>query len=359
LALPSAYLLTTGRQFGYWARGLIAASQLVVDVKQETFFLEINPRFAVWAAARGWMRTVAKMTPEQEASYALSYGPNREDLSPEVQVEYDRLLRMRRAADAKASAATAAGGGDYAERQDVVGMGPARGTLPGAPVQLADQEQVIRKYEAVRARGSSGGTGVLYVTNARVVFYAKAKGRGTQRESHLLQQTRLQDITGITAYTSYRISLGLVLLTIFFALGLIMSLALIPVANTLAVVWVVIYGIATLICALVLADSGSKRGGAGMTINSASTEASPINFGSFAVRQGGFAQSFLGAFSRMFRAYTAFDVAFGMPGMDSTRVIAELGALILDMQQRGELAMEWWTGPDVSQDPPAQIQGVS
>ena len=302
---------------------------------------------------------MARMTPEQEAAYALDWNLDRADLSPEAQREYDRLLRLRRAAGTEGSPATGTGHGNYAERQDVGGMGLTKRTLPGAPVQLADQEQVIRKYEAVRARGNSGGTGILFVTNARVVFYAKAKGRGTQRESHLLQQTRLQDITGIAAYTSYRISLGLLLLTIFFALGLIMSLALTPVAGAVAVVWVVIYAIATLICASVLAGSGSKRGGAGVVINSASTEASPINFGSFAVRQSGFVQAFLGVFSRMFRAYTAFDVAFGVPGADSGRVIAELGALILDMQQRGELAMEWWAEPDPGPGSPGQVRSMS
>jgi hypothetical protein len=52
-------------------------------------------------------------------------------------------------------------------------------TLPDAPVQLADDEVYVRKYEAVRAGGRSGGSGTLYVTNARLIFYAKARGRGT------------------------------------------------------------------------------------------------------------------------------------------------------------------------------------
>jgi hypothetical protein len=43
----------------------------------------------------------------------------------------------------------------------------------------------------------------------------------------------------------------------------------------------------------------------------------------------------LAPFSALFRAYTAFDVAFGAPGPDTDALIAELGALILDMQQRG------------------------
>jgi hypothetical protein len=38
---------------------------------------------------------MAKMTPEQEASYALSYGVDRADLPKAAQVEYDRLVQER------------------------------------------------------------------------------------------------------------------------------------------------------------------------------------------------------------------------------------------------------------------------
>lgn len=37
-----------------------------------------------------------KMTPEQEAGYALDYGVSRDDLKPAVQAEYDRQLEVRR-----------------------------------------------------------------------------------------------------------------------------------------------------------------------------------------------------------------------------------------------------------------------
>jgi hypothetical protein len=38
---------------------------------------------------------MAKMTPEQEASYALNYGSERKSLSPAGQEAYDRLLERR------------------------------------------------------------------------------------------------------------------------------------------------------------------------------------------------------------------------------------------------------------------------
>jgi hypothetical protein len=208
--------------------------------------------------------------------------------------------------------------------------------LPNAPIQICDDEKYVRKYEAVRAGGSAGGTGTLYVTNARIIFYATAKGRGTQRESQLLQQTRLQDITGVAAYVAYRISLGLVLVTVIFTLGLLAAL------DKRIVIWIVIDAAVVATCLLMLLGGGTKRGGAGVRIQSASTETSPINFGSFAAQHSGLLRILMGPFARFFRAYTAFDVAFGEPGVDSERVVAELGALILDFQTRGDAALERW-----------------
>lgn len=40
---------------------------------------------------------MARMTPEQEAAYALEWGLSRVELEPQVQAEYDRLLAERRA----------------------------------------------------------------------------------------------------------------------------------------------------------------------------------------------------------------------------------------------------------------------
>ncbi len=230
---------------------------------------------------------------------------------------------------------------------------PRQRTLPNAPVLLGDDEVYVRKYEAVRAGGGSGGNGTLYVTNARVIFFANAKGRGTQRESQLLQQTRLKDITGVAAYVSYRISLGLVLAIGIFTLGLLAALV------TKILVWIVIDGAVIAVCVMMIAGGASRRGGAGVLIHSASTETSPINFGSFASKHGGLLRALLGPFARLFRAYTAFDVALGTPGEDSDRMIAELGALILDMQQRGNDALERWGVREPGSYPGEPERGVS
>jgi hypothetical protein len=126
----------------------------------------------------------------------------------------------------------------------------------------------------------------------------------------------------------------LIILTSVFTLGLLAALV------TKVLIWIIIDALVVAVCILMIVGGSSRRGGAGVTIHSASTETSPINFGSFATRHG--LLRFFGPFAGLFRAYTAFDVAFGAPGEDSDRLIAELGALILDMQERGMDALERW-----------------
>ena len=104
--------------------------------------------------------------------------------------------------------------------------------LPAAPgstigrkqltFRLAHGEQVLKEYDVVTL--STGlfkrqrGHGTLYVTDARVVFYAQVYPRGTQKASWIFQQTNLKDISGLGANVSRRLSLGLVVLTLAFAL---------------------------------------------------------------------------------------------------------------------------------------------
>jgi hypothetical protein len=217
--------------------------------------------------------------------------------------------------------------------------GPARvmhGTLPGSPVILGADEVIWKQYRVARLRTKERGEGTLYVTDSRVVFYARAKGRGTQRASMLVQQTKLEDITGLAAYVSRRISFGLIFLTFVCALGLIASLL---AQNTAGIViWIIL----TAGCAAALMAGAAVRGGVGVVIHSRATEASPISFGNFRA-QHGLIGSILRPFLAIFGASTAFDVLEGFPGQDSRQVIEELGALILDLQTRGSLAAEHWS----------------
>lgn len=209
--------------------------------------------------------------------------------------------------------------------------------LPGSPVRLGDGEVLWKQYRAVQLRGHSGGEGTLYVTDSRVVFYARARGRGTQRESALVQQTKLEDITGLAAYVSHRISLGWLVASV--VAGLIALAAVLAHQPVWVFIWLIIFAV----CLAALFGSGARRGSAGVIIHARSTMASPIGFGHFGTqRSSSVFRLFWLPFLLLFRAYTAFDVTLGAPGEDSNLVIAELGALIMDLQTRGNLAEGHW-----------------
>jgi hypothetical protein len=209
--------------------------------------------------------------------------------------------------------------------------------LPGSPVRLGQGEVIWKQYRAVQLRSRSGGEGTLYVTDSRVVFYARAKGSGAQRESSLVQQTKLEDVTGLAAYVSHRLSLGLIIATVFSALVALLGLL------THEALWTFVWLIIFAVCLSALLGSGAKRGRAGVIIHARATMASPIGFGYFGNQRGPAVWNMFWLPLRLlFRAYTAFDVMLGAPGEDSGKLIGELGALILDLQTRGTLAEGHW-----------------
>ena len=218
--------------------------------------------------------------------------------------------------------------------------------LPGSPILLGYQERILRQYAAVQLRSRAHGEGTLYVTDSRVVFYAKAKGRGTQRGSTLVQQTNVADITGLTAYVSRRVSLVLFCLTAVF---LLFALSWLFVFPPVSVLWLILAAI----CIIALVAGAAQRGSTGVIISSRNDGHSPISFGTFSTRRGfiGSLTHALGQpFFSVFGIFTVFDVLYGYPGQDSAQIISELGALILDIQTRGDLAYEHY-GVDRGQQP--------
>ena len=180
---------------------------------------------------------------------------------------------------------------------------------------------------------------MLFVTDSRVVFYARARGRGTQRPSALVQQTKLEQITGLAAYVSRRLSLALLIGT--FVLGLI-TLGFVGIRSWLLAI---ISAALTAGGVIMLARGAAKRGNVGVIIHSGTSQASPISFGQFGEQRsaiGNLIHALLAPWLALFGVFTAFDVLVGFPGQDSDQIIAELGALIFDLQTRGDLAGTHW-----------------
>jgi hypothetical protein len=207
---------------------------------------------------------------------------------------------------------------------------------------LAQDERVLKTYEVVQLRPGllrrKRGQGTLYVTDARVVFYAWVYKRGTQRESWILQQTRLEDISGLAAYVTRRISLGLLVLSLAFGFAALASLV------TLAVPLFVLFGIVAALCVGLLIWDASRRGTVGVTIYSRDDGHSPISFGR-GPRVGladRIVRMLMFPILIFFPAYNAWDVVDGDPAEDADQMLHELGALVLDLQTHGHLAHPHW-----------------
>ena len=193
-------------------------------------------------------------------------------------------------------------------------------TLPGTPIWIGDGEVIWRAYKAVQLRTRQQGEGTLFVTDTRVVFFARAKGRGTQRPSMLVQQTKLENITGLAAYVSRRLSLTLFLLVCFGAFASLISIVTFPPMGLLL-------GVLTVAGIIALIRGAAKQGSTGVIINAGATDSSPIGFGQFGEQRSRIGQlihAMFGPLFALFGIHTAFDVLIGIPGEQSEQVIAEL-----------------------------------
>ena len=202
---------------------------------------------------------------------------------------------------------------------------------------LADGEHVFRTYQAVQLRTRERGFGLLAVTNARLVFYSHAKGRGAQRSSSLVQQIRIQNITGMASYVSKRFSGLLMFLIVSDALAILIYL--------LTATWLLFVAIAFEGLWIFLLNKYGSRGSTGVRIQGDGTRDSALSYGEFGDNHGflgSIIHSLLSPASKLLGTFTAFDVLVGFPGADSDKVIFELGALISDVQTKGVLASDYW-----------------
>jgi hypothetical protein len=192
------------------------------------------------------------------------------------------------------------------------------------PFRLAYDEAILKRYEAVVLRTAITrrirGRGTLYVTDARVVFHATINPKGTTRASKLIQQTKLEHISGLSVSVQRSLSPLLVLLTSLFVLTFLGGLL---EHNHDATVLPLILAIGS---GILLAVDARNRGKVAVTIKSKSIDNSPIGFG-YGARLG---------------HRSAYDLLRGKPGKDADILIKDLGALILDVQTRGTTAYEYW-----------------
>jgi hypothetical protein len=125
-----------------------------------------------------WLMGVAsmKLTPKQEAAYALDFGVSRDDLKPDVQVEYDRQLEVRRSQvqHAKPDAIFPALGvqvrGEAVEGYAAPLGAAALGELSGAEARLTDGSQAWSPGRAIFLPVGLAGLATKTKAAAFVIF---------------------------------------------------------------------------------------------------------------------------------------------------------------------------------------------
>jgi Short C-terminal domain len=117
-----------------------------------------------------------KMTPEREAAYALDFGVSRDDLKPDVQVEYDRQLEVRRSQvrptgpDVIFPALGVQVRGEAVESYAAPFGAAALGPLAGAQARLTDGSQAWSPGRAVFLPVGLAGLATKTKAAAFVIF---------------------------------------------------------------------------------------------------------------------------------------------------------------------------------------------
>jgi hypothetical protein len=213
--------------------------------------------------------------------------------------------------------------------------------IAGTPIHLGDGESVWREYAVTRLRWLAQGKGTLIVTDSRVILFAYARGRTTARRSSLIQETKIAGITGAGAYVSRKIHPLALAVTTLLALGGLFEIA--RGSTGLGILLLVLTGIAVLM--LLLGFFREERVGISII---AGAHSIPVNVGRNEIYRTGAGfglRNFIATLGGILGAPTAQDVLSGVPDRDADLVVAELGALILDLQSKGALAAERWKRP--------------
>jgi len=206
-------------------------------------------------------------------------------------------------------------------------------------------ESLWRSYRVTQLKTSRQGEGMLIVTNARVVFSAAVPARGTRRGSIVVQETRVESITGLTAYESHQLSLRLILGTVIAGLLTLYAIAEQSLFATLFFLMI------TGACAAALYMGRGLGGMTGVLLHSSASQATPVSLGQFGQATGNHLggswwTSPLRGLGASIGGHDALDLLIGFPGEDASRMVAELGALLYDLQTRGDLARSAWGMPN-------------
>ena len=197
-------------------------------------------------------------------------------------------------------------------------------------IALADGERVIRQYEATQLDNPKT-TGYLIATDRRIIFSGEAKG--LKGQSMIVKDVKIDHVTGVHAFVgggnNFSQILWIVISALFFLmLGSIFPLFFLGLAIPAFIVYKLIKNPlkTSIMNMVIMADNQTPSS---ISISAASASGSFI---SAIFSKAGFDGS-----------HASLSVAAG-PGKDTLTMIKEIGALVLDIQAKGEHAADIWLG---------------
>lgn len=185
-------------------------------------------------------------------------------------------------------------------------------------IKLTEGEQVIRTYKCCDLL-LPNITGKLSVTNKRILF------TGAGSSSRVSKELKIDSVSGIDCH--YGTNIRILRLIVAIILAVVGFIVLGQAANyyyagdglkTIGIFLVIIGGVLGFL---------SVRPTFNFVVYAKDTHVSPISLG-----EG--ASSLVGN--------TAIMSVVGRPGADTDRMLREIGALIMDLQMRGDLAIDSW-----------------
>lgn len=195
-------------------------------------------------------------------------------------------------------------------------------------LRLAPDEVLVKEYQATRLL-SPKADGFLLVTNRRVIFVGE--GAAWRGSSVIIREVHLPDVSGVSSYYGAGIHFG------YLIAGILSALVILSFIGFMMKVPVLLVLLAVPVF-LIWKALNTKGKTIAMAIYCRSQSESPI---AFAAQKSRFA---------MLRSDAARAV-IAEPGPDAELVIREIGALILDLQTRGTLAVELWTNAESAARP--------
>jgi hypothetical protein len=214
---------------------------------------------------------------------------------------------------------------------------PSVPKIEGTKIALSAGERLWRTYPLVHFRPfRRRARGTLYVTDSRIILHSQA--RKTSGRTSLLEEVRIESVTGFGSHIDRGLGfLGTILLIFWTLFGFVQ---LFKGKGNAAI------GIIVLIFAVLVFLIAYYYGRLGLRIYTSNSTPGPVAFGNFGVSRIFGLLGPIAVMGMIIGGVQASDVLYCFPEKDAEAVVAELGALVFDLNRQGTLSGTQWESGD-------------